>query len=144
MRKNHTAQGKRYRLILADDITHNQLAGIRFSKFSGIITLVSLVIVFVAFIYSIIAFTPVRTTIPGYPDVFSRNKAIENSIKIDSLENEIVRWELYTQNLRRVLTGEKSISLDSIVMTHGTKYLTDISEEEMHSQDSILREKVKN
>jgi len=144
MGNNHTESRKRYRLILDDASTHRHIIGIRISKTSAIITFSFLVLILFGISYCIIAFTPIRTTIPGYPNVFSRKIAIENAIKIDSLENEIIRWELYAENLRRVLTGDKTISLDSIVKSQGTKYLTNISEETMHSQDSILREKVKN
>ena len=39
-----------------------------------------------------------------------------NAIKIDSLENVITRWELYTENLKKVLSGEEGFTGDSLLL----------------------------
>ena len=43
------------------------------------------------------------------------NRAVENAIKIDSLESSLTRWKLYSENLARVLSGDKTINLDSLL-----------------------------
>ncbi len=135
-------KNKIYRLTLLDDSSHKRIKSYRFTKTGVVITLVTAFVVISLLIFSIIAFTPLRTVIPGYPDARSKKQAIENAIKIDSLENIIVRWELYSENLSRVLNGDTTISLDSIVKGNSTKYLKNISEEEIAGQDSLLRKKV--
>lgn len=141
----NTSEGKNkiYRLTLLDDSSHKRIKSVRFSKLGLIVTLVTAVVLIVVMVYCLIAFTPVRTMIPGYPDARSRKQAIENAIKIDSLESVIIRWELYSENLSRVLTGEQAISLDSIARGSKTKYLKNVSSDVIAEQDSLLRLKFK-
>lgn len=131
----------RYRLSLLDDQTHERLWIMKFTRTSFILTTVSAVIVFALTIFSITAFTPVRTFIPGYPDAHSKRAAIQNAMRIDSLETVINSWELYTENLRRVLDGADPISIDSIM---GRKDAARNASRSMEPgrQDSILRQKV--
>ncbi len=131
----------RYRLSLLDDQTHERLWIMKFTRTSFILTTVSAVIVFALTIFSITAFTPVRTFIPGYPDAHSKRAAIQNAMRIDSLETVINSWELYTENLRRVLDGADPISIDSIM---GRKDAARNAARSMEPgrQDSILRQKV--
>lgn len=91
-----------------------------------------------AALYCLIAFTPLRMTIPGYPDARTRKIAVQNAIKIDSLETLISRWELYSENLRRVVDGHPAVTVDSIVR----KAREGLSAEEMaalEASDSLLR-----
>ena len=131
-----------YRLTLLEDSSHKKIKSVRFTKTGIIVAFVTYLVLLVLVVYCLVAFTPLRTTIPGYPDARSKKQAIENAIKIDSLESVITRWELYSENLARVLTGEETISLDSIVRNNSTKYLKNVSQEQISRQDSLLREKV--
>ena len=49
------------------------------------------------------------------PNAGARREAVRNAIKIDSLENVITRWELYTENLKRALGGEEGFTGDSLL-----------------------------
>lgn len=133
---------KIYRLTLLEDRTHKKIRSIRFTRLGMVSFLVTFFVLMTGLIFGIIAFTPIRTIIPGYPDVRSKNQAIENAIRIDSLENAIVRWELFSVNLSRVLSGDTTVSLDSLVKGTQTKYLKDADSEEIAVQDSLLRKKV--
>ena len=135
-------QNKIYRLSLVDNETHNNVKTIRFSKMRFIIAAVTVVVMSVLLIYCLIAFTPLRNTIPGYPDVQVKKVALANAIKIDSLESVITKWNLYAENLSRVLAGEATVNFDSIVRRSALQYLSSKSEEELLRQDSLLREGV--
>lgn len=137
MKKNVT-----YRITLVEDTTHKRIGAVRFTKTGFLFALSTFVVMTFVVMYLALAFTPLRTTIPGYPDSRSKKQAIENAIRIDSLENAITRWELYSENLARVLAGDKTISLDSITKVNRTKYLKDITEEKMGSQDAAMRKKI--
>lgn len=130
---------KVFRLTLSDGQTHQILKTLRFSRIGMIWTAVSAVVLTLLLIYCLIAFTPLRTTIPGYPDAHSRKQALAGAIKIDSLESIITRWELYAENLSRVLSGEETISIDSIITGSAVKYLSSKSREELEKQDSVMR-----
>lgn len=134
---------KQYRLSIVENDTHKSIKSYRLTKLSFAITTGAVVVAFIALIYCLIAFTPLRATIPGYPDARSKSVAVDNAIKIDSLESMITRWELYAENLERVLTGEQTISMDSVIQGNLTRYLSAMSAEELARRDSLLRETVR-
>ena len=92
-----------FRLSLLDAKTHQQLKSVRFTKTSFIITIICSIVLICAAIFSLIAYTPIKTFIPGYPDANTKREAIQNAIKADSLENVVFKWELYAKNLRQRL-----------------------------------------
>ncbi len=136
-------RSKNFRLAIVDDKTHRQLLTLHFTRTSFFVATVSFIVVLTAVIFSIIAFTPVRTFIPGYPDARSKRAAIQNAITIDSLESVIYRWELYSENLRRVVEGEEPIKIDSIINANRKAEEGDVDVAELQRQDSLLRQHVK-
>lgn len=132
-----------YRLTLVDDDTHDQLWVRKFTKLNLLVTVITSLVVTLALFWCLVALTPVRTLIPGYPDARTKSDAIQNAIRIDSLENVITKWELYSENLRRVVDGEAPLKIDSIMRARaktredGGKDMTDIS-----AKDSLLRQEV--
>ena len=133
----------KFRLALIDNQSHKQLFTLQFTKTSLFVTVVTILVTLCTLIFSIIAFTPVKTFIPGYPDARSKREAIQNAIKIDSLENVIYKWGLYSENLKRVLEGESPVKLDSLVNAGVNETGRAIDMADIQRQDSLLREKVK-
>ena len=131
-----------FRLSLLDAKTHQQLKSVRFTRTSFIITIVCATVIFCAAIFSLIAYTPIRTFIPGYPDADTKRAAIQNAIKADSLESVIFKWELYAKNLRRVLEGEKGLDIDSLMTDSKKQADTAKNEKHLKVQDSLLRKTV--
>lgn len=134
-------QVENFRLSLVDDMTHRVLWFRRFSRVRFLVTVISAAVVLLIGIFCLIAFTPIRTFIPGYPDARSKRQAIQNAMRIDSLETQILQWELYTENLKRVVSGEEPVRLDSLIKR--------ISQEReaadpafLASRDSLLRARV--
>ena len=140
--RSREKKSKTFRLTFIDDKTHQHLVTLRFTRTSFFITSVTVVVVLCAAIYSAIAFTPIRTFIPGYPDARSKRAAIQNAITIDSLENVIFRWELYSENLRRAVEGVEPVKIDSLIKTQKSR-TTAIDMETIARQDSLLRKHVK-
>ena len=132
-----------FRLSLLDAKTHKQLFSVRFNRTGFFVTLVSSIVIIIAAIFSIIAFTPVKTFIPGYPDARTKRAVIQNAMKVDSLENVIYRWELYSENLRRVIEGEDPINIDSLISARQTQIELAKDPEYLKRQDSLLRKEVK-
>lgn len=106
---------KLYRLTVTEDETQRSIRSYRFTKLGLILSAITAFVVVVGGLYALIALTPLRTTIPGYPDAHFRREAVENAIKIDSLESAITRWKLWSENLTRVLSGDKTLNLDSLL-----------------------------
>lgn len=140
-RQNKDNKVDDFRLDLVDDRTHKQLWCMRFSRIGFIVSVISAIVLIIFIFYAIFAFSPLRRTIPGYPDESSKKEAIRNAIRVDSLEKIISRWELYSENLRRVVDGEDPVKIDSIIRSGNTGYAK--SREELEKTDSLLREKVR-
>lgn len=127
-----------YRLSLVDNNTHERLWSFRFSHTRLVVGGISAVVVILLGIYSVIAYTPIRTFIPGYPDANSRRQAVQNAQRIDSLETRILQWELYTENLRRVVAGEAPLRLDTLILgSQGSRAVSDAHY--LAIRDSLLR-----
>ena len=126
------------RLTLLDATSHERLWSLRFSRTHFIIANISLVVVVFLAIFCLIAFTPIRTFIPGYPNAQSRRQAVQNAQRIDSLQTRILQWELYTENLRRVVAGEDPIRLDTLMLgREGSRAVSDARY--LAIRDSLLR-----
>ena len=129
---------RNFRLSLIDAQSHERLWSIRFTKPAFIWAAVSSVAVVLVLFFCLIAYTPIRTFIPGYPDARSRRQAVQNSLRIDSLQTRILQWELYAENLRRVVSGEEPIRLDSLIL--GTRAAREASDSAFLAlRDSLLR-----
>lgn len=139
--KSREKKNRTFRLAFIDDKTHEHIVTLHFTRTTFFVAVVTILVLLCAAIYSIIAFTPVRTFIPGYPDARSKRAAIQNAITIDSLENVIFRWELYSENLRRAVEGEEPVKIDSLIKAKNA--VTELDMEAIARQDSLLREQVK-
>ena len=137
--QNKTDRIKNFRLTLVDDETHKPILVTRFTRTTFLVSAVIAAAALCLIFYMLVAFTPVRTLIPGYPDARAKRAAIQNAMKIDSLEMIVSRWELYSENLRRILDGEEPIRIDSLVRKIAESDRQEISEREIRERDSILR-----
>ena len=111
---------KVYRLSVVEDDSHRMVRSFRFSRLGFIVTILTVFVVVLGSLYALVAFTRLRTTIPGYPDAHFRRVAVDNAIKIDSLESALTRWKLYSENLSRVLAGDTTINIDSLLQAKET------------------------
>lgn len=136
-------ENKGFSISVRDNETHKYLWSIRFSKVSMFVTIFSLIVMLTAIIYSLIAYTPIRTFIPGYPDASTKKAAIQNAIKVDSLEKVIYRWEIYSENIKRAVEGKAPIKIDSIIKASRKETVAEVDEKNFQKKDSLLREQVK-
>ena len=130
------------RLTIVDDDTHDKLWSRKFTRIGALVTGITVIVVTISVIFCLIAFTPVRTLIPGYPDARTKHDAIQNAIRIDSLENVITKWELYSENLRRVIDGQEPLKIDSLMEVKRNSALTAARMKEIAGKDSLLRKEV--
>lgn len=138
-KESNNQKVSRLRIALIDDYTHRQIWVLRGKRARIIITIVSALVIILLLAFGITAFTPLKRLVPGYPDQLSERTALNNSIRIDSLEAVVARWEFYAENLRRIAEGADPVSIDSLVRLGGEKEITaDIAR--LRQSDSILRE----
>lgn len=127
----------KYRFVVLNDDTFEEKLSFRLSRLNvytafgvGSLFLIALVTV-------LIAFTPLREFIPGYTDVTIRKTGIENTIKIDSLENVLRQKEQYLTNINRIIQGEPLIYNDTVVVDSSLNYKNIVNEK--IPEDSLLR-----
>ena len=131
-------KARNLRLTLLDAASHERLWSLRFSRTHMIVAAISSVVAVLVAVFCLIAYTPIRTFIPGYPNAQSRRQAVQNAQRIDSLQTRILQWELYTENLRRVVSGEEPIRLDTLMLgQEGSRSVSDARY--LAIRDSLLR-----
>lgn len=89
--------------------------------------------------FVVVAFTPLRLLIPGYPNASTKREAIRIAMTVDSLRSVIGRWELYAENLSRVIAGEDPIPMDSIFALTPRSDYSDEQKSLFASSDTVLR-----
>lgn len=142
-KSNKEHKRSNFRLAIIDDLSHKQLVTIHFTKTGLFVAVVTFLVTLCIVLFSLIAYTPIRTFIPGYPDARSKRAAIQNTIKIDSLETVIYKWGLYAENLKRVMEGMDPVKIDSIVNA-GMQIASQTADmTEIMRRDSMLRKHVK-
>jgi murein DD-endopeptidase MepM/ murein hydrolase activator NlpD len=131
----------KYRLSIYRDETFEELLNLRLTKLN-VMALAGLgIFIFLIIVISVIAYTPVREFIPGYPDENTVRNIYLNNYRLDSLEMELARRDAYFENLRRVISGEKA---DPVIRTSDTSKLRNRNNYRRTSQDSALRKMVEN
>ncbi|MCQ2184767.1 MAG: hypothetical protein MJY62_05085 [Bacteroidales bacterium] len=133
----------RIRINVSDDIDHNTLWDRSFTRTRLIAGCITAVVLFILVIFSLIAYTPIRTAIPGYPDAYTKRAAVHNAYVIDSLQTVIDRWELYTENLRRVIDGKEPVYFENVLKMAENPEEIAKAKAEFRRADSLLRTKVR-
>lgn len=104
-----------FKLTLSDKDKGTDLKTVSFTRIQGLIAIITIIIVYSFLVISLFIYTPLKTFIPGYPDAETRREAIRNAIRIDSLETEITKWALYSENFARIIDGQEPLELDSLM-----------------------------
>jgi murein DD-endopeptidase MepM/ murein hydrolase activator NlpD len=97
------------------------------------------IFLFLVLVISVIAYTPVRELIPGYPDENTIRNIHLNNYRLDSLELEIAKRDAYFENLRRIIAGERPHDLDEGRDSSG-KHTGPVFKKS--KEDSLLRQMV--
>lgn len=129
----------KYRLIIYNDDTFEEVWFFRLSRLNVIAVLGTSTIVLIALVSLLIAFTPLKEFIPGYPEGDVKMNMISNNQKLDSIEQELKLREQYLNNLTRIISGktpeEKTASRDTTVQRSDINF-------ESSKHDSILRKQI--
>ena len=96
----------RYRLIIYNDSTYQTVWSLKLSRLR-VLTVGGMLSVFLVIVTTvIIAYTPLREYIPGYPSQEERKMIIRSAILLDSLENQLALRDDYFQKIKAVIIGE--------------------------------------
>ena len=133
-----------YRLIIYNDSSIQTVWSIKLTPIK-VLTLGSIgAILLILFTTVIIAYTPLRENIPGYPSAKVRQQIIYNYMLVDSLENEIKNRDSYFEKIKTLFQGDvpldESSTPTSGLKTYDVKFKN--SKADSIFQDKLLEEKL--
>ena len=126
----------KYRLSIYRDETFEEILNLKLSKLNVLALVSLLTLVFLIIVISIIAYTPARELIPGYPDEETVRNIRLNAHLLDSLELEMKKRDTYFENIRRIVSGEEPEQFnnpkDTVIKKENVTF-------QRSREDSILR-----
>lgn len=106
----------RYRLVVMNDDTYEEVVTFKLSRLSVYIVLSTIFVLLTGLTVALIVFTPLRMYIPGYGDVNATRELRELKIRTDSLEQVMHQRGRYLEDVKNVLQGNLSVQLDTTAL----------------------------
>jgi hypothetical protein len=103
----------RYRLVVMNDDTYEEVVTFKLSRLSVYIALSTIFVLLTGLTVALIVFTPLRLYIPGYGDVNATKELRDLKIKTDSLDQAMRYKDQYLESVRGVLMGGSTLKLDT-------------------------------
>ena len=102
----------KYKLSVINETSYEEVFNFRLSQLHVLTALSVLAVILVVLTILLIAFTDLRVFIPGYPDGNMRQMIAQNALRVDSLENELLKRDRFFKSIRLVLNGGDTTSLE--------------------------------
>jgi len=128
----------KYRLIIYNDSSYEEVWSRQLSRLNVVSIVGGISILLIICVILIIAYTPLREFIPGYPDGNTSKNILLNELKLDSIEYEIKIRDQYFDNLKNIIEG--NVPIDTLHKNTPTEVVKpDTSDFVKSKEDSILR-----
>jgi len=107
----------RYRLVVMNDDTYEEVVTFKLSRLSVYIGLSTIFVLLVTLTTALLVYSPLKYYIPGYGNG-KENRAELQALKIrtDSLEQAIQYKDQYLQGIKKVLNGDAMVQRDTTVL----------------------------
>lgn len=128
-----------YRIVIFNDLNLHIIKQVRFNARTFVMAIVFAVIFIIIGVTVLIAFTPLREYIPGYPSGKMRKMLIQNVLIVDSLDLEIQRRDRYFNDFRAMLAGETP---SDTAVRRGTIPRPDQVQFKKYDHDSLFKEEL--
>ncbi len=134
----------RYRLIIYNDSTFQTVWSTKLTRINVFVIggLGSLFLIFLTVI--LIAYTPLREFIPGYPSGDVRRMIVDNAVLVDSLEEQITLRDDYFDKIKSLIEGEIPVDTEleaETLSTYSTVSFQTYNHDSLFSQN-LLEEQV--
>ena len=96
----------RYRLVIMNEDTYEEVVTFKLSRLSVYIGLSTLFVILVGLTVALIAFTPLKLYIPGFGDAKQAKDYLGLKVKADSIERMLIYKQQYIENIEKILKGE--------------------------------------
>ncbi len=107
----------RYRLLVMNDDTYEEVVTFKLSRLSVYIMLCTIFVVLVGLTVALMVFTDIKYYLPGNDEVKIGREYKQLKYRADSLEREVNYLTKYNDNIRKVLTGNTTMILDTNKIT---------------------------
>lgn len=131
----------KYRLIIYNDNTFAEVWYIRLSPLNVLALTGTLFVGFTAIFYLLIAYTSIRELIPGYPDAKMVHTIVSSSSRLDSLEKEIEKRDLYFNDIKNIISGNVVGRSDSSEPKNDQNKKVEFKRS---LEDSLMRQNIEN
>ncbi len=107
----------RYRLVVMNEDTYEEVVKFRLSRMSVYIVMSSVFVILIFLTVALIVFTPIKYYLPGvgYGDAKQVREYRSLKIKTDSIEMALKYKDKYLNDLKKVLSGE-TVKLDTTTL----------------------------
>ncbi len=95
----------RYRLVLLNEDTFEEVVAFKLNRVSVYITLCASFVVLVGLTVALLMFTPLKLYIPGYGQAQKAREYELLKVRADSIEQSLVKKQLYINSIEKVLKG---------------------------------------
>lgn len=106
----------RYRLVIMNDDTYEEVVTFKLSRLSVYVVLSSVFVILVSLTVALIVFTPLKQYLPGYGSKKLRRELQVLKLRTDSLEQSIRYKDQYLLNLKKVLSGDVKGQYDTSIL----------------------------
>jgi len=103
----------RYRLVVMNDDTYEEVVTFKLSRLSVYIGLSTIFVVLVGLTVALIVFTPLKYYIPGYNDLKVGREYRQMKYRVDSLDRQVRAQANYIESIRKTLRGDTGPALDT-------------------------------
>ncbi len=104
----------RYRLVVMNDDTYEEVATFKLSRLSVYVALSSLFVLLVGLTVALIVFTPLKYYIPGAGGNYHEAMELRRlKYRVDSLSKQVLYKSQYIESIQKVLNGSNTVQLDT-------------------------------
>jgi hypothetical protein len=106
----------RYRLVVMNDDTYEEVVTFKLSRMSVYVMLSSIFVLLVGLTVALIVFTPLKYYIPGFNDMKGGRELREMKYQVDDMNNRVKNLEQYNAGLIKALSEKQSVPRDTTVL----------------------------
>lgn len=103
----------RYRLVVMNDDTYEEVVTFRLSRMSVYVMLSTIFVLLVGLTVALVVFTPLKYYIPGYGNVRVDREYRQLKYVTDSLEKQVSYQSQFIDGLKKALAGDTSVKRDT-------------------------------
>lgn len=119
--------GKRHRISITDEGGKEVWYSFSTALRAVLYALLAVAVVFIASLL-VAAYTKILDIVPNYDGITSRERMIENIIRLDSLERELGYMQVYAENVAQIMEGRSPV----------VRTLSPISEDKITSDKEVV------